>query len=129
MNNPHMKMTLFQLAGKQHTEHIGLIPDPLNYMLDRHSIEGIHPVWLQNLIARTELVRRVGGFDTAFRYGDDDDFAFWLGRETKFCYVNMPMVVIDGRQSLSGTSGPARTGTTRIFACGWLKAAWKNGFG
>ena len=95
MNNPDMKMTLFQLAGKQHRESIGLIPDPLKYMLDRNSTEGIHPVWLQNLIARTELVCKVGGFDPAFRFGDDDDFAFWLGCETKFCFVNMPLVVID----------------------------------
>jgi len=95
MNNADMKMTLFQLAGKQHHESIGVIADPLRYMLERNSTEGIHPVWLQNLIARTELVRHVGGFDPAFRFGDDDDFAFWLGCATKFCFVNMPMVVID----------------------------------
>ncbi len=29
MNNPYMKMTLFQLAGKQHRETIGMIDDPL----------------------------------------------------------------------------------------------------
>lgn len=95
MNNPQMKMTLFQLAGKRHQGTMGVIPDALTYMLDRNSTQGIHPVWLQNLIARTEIVRRAGGFDPAFRFGDDDDFAFWLGCETKFCYVNMPMVLID----------------------------------
>jgi glycosyltransferase involved in cell wall biosynthesis len=95
MNNPYMKMTLFQLAGKQHSESIGMIPDPLRYMLDRKSVEGVHPVWLQNLVARTELVRRVGGFDPTLRIGEDDDFVFRLGCETKFCFVSMPMVLID----------------------------------
>ncbi|MGD0046010.1 MAG: glycosyltransferase family A protein [Bryobacteraceae bacterium] len=95
MNNPYMKRSLFQLAGKQHRESIGMIQDPLRYMLDRTSAVGVHPIWLQNLVTRSDLVRRVGGFDLALRYGDDDDFAFRLACETKFCFVNMPMVVID----------------------------------
>jgi glycosyltransferase involved in cell wall biosynthesis len=95
MNNPYMKMTLFQLAGKQHSETIGIIPDPLKYMLETNSVVGVHPVWLQNLVTRTDLARRVGGFDPKLRFGDDDDFAFRLGCETKFCFVNMPMVMID----------------------------------
>lgn len=95
MNNPNMKMTLFQLAGKQHHGSLGVIPDPLRYMLDRDSTQDIHPVWLQNLVTRTDLARRAGGFDPAFRFGDDDDFAFRLGCLTKFCFVNMPMVIID----------------------------------
>lgn len=95
MNNPYMTMTLFQLAGKQHRESMGLISDPLRYMLERNSALGIHPVWLQNLVTRTKLARSAGGFDPALRFGDDDDFAFRLGCETKFCFVNMPMVLID----------------------------------
>jgi glycosyltransferase involved in cell wall biosynthesis len=95
MNNPYMKMTLFQLAAKEHREAIGLIADPLRYILDTDSIVGVHPVWLQNLVTRTRLAREVGGFDPRFRFGDDDDFAFRLGCEAGFCYVNMPMVLID----------------------------------
>ena len=95
MNNPFMKMTLFQLAGKEHRETIGVIDDPLTYMLDTSSIVGVHPVWLQNLVTRTDLARDVGGFDPRFRFGDDDDFAFRLGCETGFCFVNMSMVLID----------------------------------
>jgi hypothetical protein len=41
------------------------------------------------------LARQVGGFDPKLPFGDDDDFAFRLGCETKFCFVNMPMVLID----------------------------------
>jgi glycosyltransferase involved in cell wall biosynthesis len=96
MNNSKMKMTLFQLAGKEHSESIGIIRDPLTYMLDtRSAVGGSHPVWLQNLVARTDLARRAGGFDPKLRFGDDDDFVFRLGCETKFCFVNMPMVLID----------------------------------
>jgi glycosyltransferase involved in cell wall biosynthesis len=95
INNPYMKMTLFQLAGKEHREKIGLIADPLNYMLDRNSIAGVHPVWLQNLVTRTHLARDVGGFDPRFRIGEDDDFVFRLACKTGLCFVNMSMVLID----------------------------------
>jgi glycosyltransferase involved in cell wall biosynthesis len=95
MNNPYMKMTLFQLAGKRHGQPMGVITDPLQYMLKTNSIVGVHPVWLQNLVARTDIVRRIGGFDANLRFGDDDDFAFRLGCETKICFVSLPMVLID----------------------------------
>src|SRR6185437_7651985 len=95
MNNPHMKMTLFQLARKDHDEPIGMISEPLSYMLQRTTSAGVHPVWLQNLVTRTDLARRAGGFDPELAFGDDDDFVFRLGCETTFCFVNMPMVLID----------------------------------
>jgi glycosyltransferase involved in cell wall biosynthesis len=95
MNNPRMKMTLFELAGKQHKQTIGMIPDPIKYIVKTKSIVGVHPVWMQNLVIRTELARRIGGFDPTLRCGEDDDFAFRLGCETKLCFVNMPMVLID----------------------------------
>ena len=108
MNNPYMKMTLFELAGKQQGENIGMIPDPLRYMLQRDSVVGVHPIWLQNLVVRSELVRRVGGFDPALRYGDDDDFAFRLACETNFCFVNMPMVAIDRTQPAERHAGASK---------------------
>lgn len=95
MNNPCMKMTLFQLAGKEHSEPIGTINEPLNYMLQRDTAAGVHPVWLQNLVTRADLARRAGGFDPELAFGDDDDFVFRLGCETTFCFVNMPLVLID----------------------------------
>jgi glycosyltransferase involved in cell wall biosynthesis len=95
MNNASMKMTLFQLAGRRHVDPIGLIPDPPMYVLDKDPLLGLHPVWLQNLITRTDLARRIGGFDLRLRFGDDDDFAFRLACETGFCYVSMPLVLID----------------------------------
>ncbi len=95
MNNPRMKMTLFQLAGKKHRETMGCIVDPLRYMLDTNSIVRVHPIWLQNLVTRTQLARDIGGFDPDFRFGDDDDFVFRLGSATGLCFVNLPMVLIN----------------------------------
>lgn len=95
MNNPFMKMTLFQLAGKRHDEPIGMVPDARKYVLERGPLGGVHSVWVQTLIVRTDLVRRLGGFDPDLRYGEDDDFVFRLACETNLCFVSMPMVLID----------------------------------
>jgi glycosyltransferase involved in cell wall biosynthesis len=40
MNKWCMKMTAFQLAGKLHRESIGMIPDPLKYMLEKIPVGG-----------------------------------------------------------------------------------------
>lgn len=95
MNNPKMKMTLFQLGGKQHDEPVGIISDPLRYVVDRGRGMGVHPVWVQTMVVRTDLVHRLNGFDASLRYGDDDDFVFRLACETKLCFVSMPMMLID----------------------------------
>jgi hypothetical protein len=36
-------------------------------------------VWVQTLIARHDLVRKIGAFDPKLRFGEDDDFSSaWL---------------------------------------------------
>ena len=89
MNNPHMKMNLFQFAGKQLPGSFGIIKDP-----DR-LIVNPHPVWVQTCIARSDLVRQINGFDPKLRYSEDHDFLFRMALQTKFCYVGMPMTLID----------------------------------
>jgi glycosyltransferase involved in cell wall biosynthesis len=95
MNNPQMKMTLFQLTGKRHSDSLGIIRDPQTYILKRTSSIGGHPVWLQTLILQADLARRLGGFDPKLRCGEDDEFVFRLACETKLCYANIPLVLID----------------------------------
>jgi len=95
MNNSNMKMTLFQLAGKFGGEAEGVVSSPAKYMTERGSLTGIHPVWVQTLVARTALARPIGGFDRDLLCGEDDDFLFRLGCETKLCFVGSPMVLIE----------------------------------
>lgn len=95
MNNPYMKMTLFQLTGRQPSEPIAMVPDTIKYVTQLDALLNIHPVWMQTLLARADLVRCIGGLDPQLRYGEDDDFIFRLACETNFCFVSMPMVLID----------------------------------
>jgi glycosyltransferase involved in cell wall biosynthesis len=89
VNNPHMKMTLFQHYGKDFTTTLGTVPEPARLIVS----ESV--VWLQTVIARADLVHRVGGLDPKLRYCEDHDFLFRMALVTKFCYVGMPMVLID----------------------------------
>lgn len=95
MNNPKMKMTLFELGGKRHDEPIGIISDPLQYVTQRGAVAGVHPVWVQTMVIHRDLMDRLNGFDQNLRYGDDDDFVFRLACETQLCYVSLPMMLID----------------------------------
>ena len=89
MKNPHTKMTVFQRNGNQGHELLGMIRDPARLIVNQIS------VWIQTVIVRADLVRSVGGFDPFLRYSEDRDFLFRAALVSTFCYVGMPMVLID----------------------------------
>lgn len=90
MNNPFMKQTTFQFAGFKSSNPLGVIHDPARLIVaDRH------PVWLQTVLARADLLHRAGGLDPNLRYSEDHDLLFRAALLTPFCYVSMPMVLID----------------------------------
>ena len=89
MNNPFMKMSLFEFAQKNFPGPMGKIGNPVGLVV------GQHPVWTQTCIARADLIREIGGYDPLLRYSEDHDFLFRIGLRSKFCYVGMPMVMID----------------------------------
>ncbi len=89
MNNPNMKMTLFQLVGRGYRDLLGVVADAPEFM------SGKHGVWMQAMLVRADLVRTVGGVDPKLRYSEDHDFLFRLALVTKFCYVNLPLVLVD----------------------------------
>jgi glycosyltransferase involved in cell wall biosynthesis len=89
MNNPQMKTTVFQLHGNPGQELLGMICDPARLIVNQIS------VFWPTVIVRADLVRRVGGFDPFLRYSEDRDFLFRAALVSTFCYVGMPMVLID----------------------------------
>jgi glycosyltransferase involved in cell wall biosynthesis len=86
----------FQVRGriekklKHPADETGVLDDPLPILIDHpHGIE------VQTLIAKTELVRRIGGMDPRLRLNEDFDLLFRLSFVTKFCFVNQPLTIID----------------------------------
>jgi hypothetical protein len=89
MNNPYMKKPLFEFAQSKLDGAVGVIESPAEMIVGRH------PIWTQTVIARADIVRRIEGFDSFLRYSEDHDFLFRMGLQTKFCYVGIPLVLID----------------------------------
>lgn len=87
--------TLFQMAEEsyRHVEELGSNPEVLK-LLVRPGGAGM-VVCLSSLLARTEIVRKTGGFDVKLLYSQDSEFMFRLALLTGFCYVNYPLVWFD----------------------------------
>jgi glycosyltransferase involved in cell wall biosynthesis len=90
MNNPYMKQTVFAFAGAELPGPFGILREPLDTVVDTP-----HPIWVQTVLARADVVRQAGNLDPFLRYSEDHDFLFRMGLLTPFCYVSMPMVMID----------------------------------
>jgi hypothetical protein len=102
MNNPHMKTTVFQFAQAQYADFIGLIRQPAGLIASRH------PIWMQTVVARADLIREIGGFDAEMRYSEDHDLIFRAALKTDFCFVNLPLVLIDRSPSDNRHIGESR---------------------
>ena len=113
MNNPYMKRSIFQAASRPDAQAIGVVKDAARLV-----VEGRPPVWVQTVIVRTDLVQRVGGLDPVLRYSEDHDFMFRLALVTKFCFVSMPMVLIDRSPADNRHVGEARNWHRQEFCLG-----------
>jgi len=102
MNNPYMKRTVFEASGTKQHQMFGVVRDA------SHLIgSGRHPVWMQTALIRTDVARAVGGVDQELRYSEDHDFMFRLSLHTKFCFVTLPLVLIDRSPAQTRHSGVA----------------------
>ncbi len=103
MNNPYMKKSVFEAAGTAKEQPFGIVKDATRLIGS-----GKHPVWMQTVVARTDIVRQAGGVDPNLRYSEDHDFMFRLSFLTRFCFVSMPMVLIDRSPAEARHLGEAR---------------------
>jgi glycosyltransferase involved in cell wall biosynthesis len=87
--------TMFQLAEEsyRHEGTMGINPDVLRVLL-RPGGAGM-VICTCTLLARADVVGRLGGFDRNLRVGEDSEFMFRLAMLTDFCYVNRPLVSVD----------------------------------
>ena len=86
----NMDTTSFLLAGGHYKETIGILP---NARADL--VKSLGCIWIQALLVRSDLAKRIGGFDDDLHFAEDQDFLFRLSAITSLCYVNIPLVVID----------------------------------
>jgi len=90
VNNSDMDTTAFRLAGRQYEQTIGIVPDAV-----RPLAKSFGGSWVQTLLARADLIKQIEGFDPDIHFAEDYDFLFRLSLVTAYCYVNMPLALID----------------------------------
>lgn len=87
--------TMFQLAegNYRHEEEMGVNTDVLRLLVKPGGAGMV--VCLSSFLARRDVIRKMGGFDTGLLYSQDSEFMFRLAMLTGFCYVNRPLVSFD----------------------------------
>jgi glycosyltransferase involved in cell wall biosynthesis len=98
VDNLGMDTTVFHESGKRYEETLGTDPQAAESLVKTRE-----PFWVSTLLARTDIVKRVGCFDPEIGYAEDHDFLFRLSLATSFCYANMPLSVIDRSKSPLGS--------------------------
>jgi glycosyltransferase involved in cell wall biosynthesis len=94
MNYPETR-TFFHLAEEsyRHQGEMGVSKDVLK-LLVRPGGAGM-VICLSSFMGRADLIRKTGGFDLKLPYSQDSEFLFRLAMQTKFCFVNRPLVRFD----------------------------------
>lgn len=95
--NLGLNKTAFEAAGRSYAQDVGVDAEGI-----RSLAKAFGGPWVQTLVARTDLVRHIGGFDADLHFAEDYDFLFRLFLVTESCYVNMPLALID-RTGAPGT--------------------------
>ncbi len=92
------ELSTFQTSGRHYDEGLGIEPDPVRLLA-----KAFCGYWVSTLLARTDLVKRIGGFDPDVHFAEDRDFYFRLSLVTSIAYVNKPLARTDRRSSLIGS--------------------------
>lgn len=90
-NNPRFDRTAFQLWRDYGDAATGLEAD----IPTLFGIQAWPGIYMQTVVVRADVLRRIGRFDPTLRMSVDMDFLFQLGLATPMCYVNAPLVDVD----------------------------------
>jgi len=94
VNHPETR-TFFKLAEQtcRHEGETGISEDALKLLVKPGGAGMV--ICLSSFMGRTDLIRKIGGFDLKLPYSQDSEFLFRLAMQTGFCYVNRPLVRFD----------------------------------
>ncbi len=90
VNDSGMEATSFHETGKSYGQEIGLVENAVERLA-----RSFDHFWITSLLVRSELARKIGGFDPGIQFCEDHDFNFQLSLTTSFCYVNKLLVQLD----------------------------------
>lgn len=98
LGNEGRKTSAFDAAGRHYEGERGIVADAVTPLA--RSFGG---PWVTTIVARTDLVKQLGGFDPKLHFAEDYDFLFRLSLATPHCYVNRSLAIIDRTGTLDET--------------------------
>ena len=87
-------VTTFRTFGRQYDQTTGIVHDAV-----RSLAKSFCGFWVSTLLARTDVIKGIGGFDPNVQFAEDRDLFFALSQVTSIAYVNKPLVRTDRRSS------------------------------
>jgi len=122
VDNAGTNTSTFRMFGRRYKEQIGI---------DRGAVKSLAisfcGFWVSTLLARADILRRIGGFNTDVPFAEDRDLFFRLSLATPLAYVDMPLA--DSNRSSSPVGSICRpwekvevrlTGHQRMYES-WLR--------
>jgi glycosyltransferase involved in cell wall biosynthesis len=89
INNPSSQGTAFERAGRRFRDTTGMLTHLGEYVANPFGF------LIPTLVAHSRILKKVGEFDPTLRVMEDIDFIFRLALETRLCFVNAPLALID----------------------------------
>jgi glycosyltransferase involved in cell wall biosynthesis len=100
VSNSGSDITTFKSYGKQYEQIMGIEPDATRLLA-----KNFCGYWISTLLARTDLIKRIDGFDPVIFFCEDRDLYFRLSQVTTLAYVNKPLLIADRTPSPSELEG------------------------
>ena len=109
----NMDTSAFRLGGKRYRKFMGILSNSTADLAS--SVDGW---WIQALVIRSDLAKQIGGFDADLHFMEDRDFLFRLSLVTSFCYINLPLAVIDRTSTATDPKARVRAWDSIEFRLG-----------
>lgn len=98
VNDLGMNTTCFRRGARNYEDKVGL-----DYEAAQSLANIRDPFCVSTLLVHAEVAKRVGWFDSGFKYAEDHDFLLRLSLATPICYVNTLLCTIDQSKSPEGS--------------------------
>ena len=98
VNDSGMDCDSFEVQGLHYKQIIGIDLDATKSLAQSFCF------WISSLLARTDAIRQIGGFNSDISFVEDRDLQFRLSLVTRIAYVNKPLIRTDRTPSPPGST-------------------------
>lgn len=99
VNKSGMDVSSFQVHSRHYVDTIGI-----DRKATKSLAESFSGFWVSSLLVRTDIVRKIGGFNPDISFAEDRDLHFRLSLVTPIAYINKQLIQTDRTPSPPGST-------------------------